>query len=336
MNEISIIYGGRSTEHDASIKSYENILENMDNKQFSIKNSIYVNRNGLILLNGKEISFGTLMDFLENEPSFLINLLHGTEGEDGSWSGVVDIRDIEGSFESVNTSSILMNKQQQQDIVKSKCKNILKTPNSIICRYNDDVDKKIKELNNLKTENVVVKPNSMGASHLTEKINKSNIERIKKLILNIHEYDDIALIQEYIQAEEYTCGVIRKNNIPYALEVINVHTNEMFLGHKEKHSKGYTDVEFVNNDLTDNIKNISKKLFDIFGVIGMCRFDFLVNNNGIYYLEGNLIPGFSKGSAFPRMLKESNIDMNEFWNEMIKEFKHRKHRNKYLKYNIED
>lgn len=336
MKKISIIYGGRSTEHDASIKSYENIVENLDCEKFKLINLIYVERNGNIVFNGERISFGELIGRLEKERVFLINLLHGTEGEDGSWSGVVDIRDIVGSFESVNTSSVLMNKKQQEDIVNSRCSHFLKTPYTILCKYNDDINKIIKEIGSMSSEYIVVKPNSMGASHLTEKIKKEDIKSIKNLIAEIHKYDEGVLIQEYIQADEYTCGIIRKNNKLFALEVIKVKTKGNFLGHKEKHNKGYTEVLFVNNELTDRIKAISFELFEIFGVIGMCRFDFLVKNNEIYFLEGNLIPGFSKGSAFPRMLKESNISISDFLEDLINAFENRKLRNKYLKYNIEE
>ena len=131
MKQLSIIYGGRSTEHDASVKSYENIKEHLDKNKFNIKNTIYVDRNGKLFFNEKEISFGNLIDNIEKDKVFLINLLHGTEGEDGSWSGIMDIRDIEGSFESVNTSSILMNKKKQEDIVKSRCSDVLKIQHKI-------------------------------------------------------------------------------------------------------------------------------------------------------------------------------------------------------------
>ena len=167
MKQLSIIYGGRSTEHDASVKSYENIKEHLDKNKFNIKNTIYVDRNGKLFFNEKEISFGNLIDNIEKDKVFLINLLHGTEGEDGSWSGIMDIRDIEGSFESVNTSSILMNKKQQEDIVKSRCSDVLKIPHTICCKYNDDIEQVIKHIECIKTEYVVVKPNNMGASHLT-------------------------------------------------------------------------------------------------------------------------------------------------------------------------
>lgn len=336
MKMISILYGGRSTEHDASIKSYENIIENIDSNKFIVKYNIYIDRNGEIFCNSQKISFGEIIGILFEENIFTLNLLHGTEGEDGSWSGLADIRDLKGSFESVNTSSILMNKQQQCDIIKSRYNHILKVPYTILCNIKDDKEKIVEKLKCIKTDLVVVKPNNMGASHLTEKIEKNDIKSIQKLLDKIYEYDDNALIQEYIQAEEYTCGVIRKENKPFALEVINVHTGNMFLGHKEKHNKGLTEVLFVDNLLTNKIKEISIMLFQIFDVVGMCRFDFLVKNNEIYFLEGNLIPGFSKGSAFPRMLKESGITINHFLEELINSFENKREKKKYLKYNIED
>ena len=74
----------------------------------------------------------------------------------------------------------------------------------------------------------------------------------------------------------------------------------------------------------------------MFNVIGMCRFDFLVTSSGqLYYLEGNLIPGFSNGSAFPMMLKEENISLTDFTVNLFEAFEKQKKLNKYLFYNID-
>ena len=48
--KIGIIYGGRSTEHDASLKSKENFESNLDNR-FEIVELIFVDRKGQIKLN---------------------------------------------------------------------------------------------------------------------------------------------------------------------------------------------------------------------------------------------------------------------------------------------
>ena len=42
MRKIGIIYGGRSTEHDASLKSKENFFKNLDKDQFDIVELIFV------------------------------------------------------------------------------------------------------------------------------------------------------------------------------------------------------------------------------------------------------------------------------------------------------
>ena len=126
MKKIGIIYGGRSTEHDASLKSQENFYNNLDKGIFDIKELIFVDREGKIFFNGEEISFGNLIDKIQrNSDISYLNLLHGQEGEDGSWSGVFDICDIKGTFETVNTSSILMNKYQQSSVVFSLSSDLL-------------------------------------------------------------------------------------------------------------------------------------------------------------------------------------------------------------------
>ena len=67
----------------------------------------------------------------------------------------------------------------------------------------------------------------------------------------------------------------------------------------------------------------------------MCRFDFLVSNSKIYYLEGNLIPGFSNESAFPMMLKEAKISLSDFLSYLINSYDKTEKKNKYLPYRID-
>ena len=87
----------------------------------------------------------------------------------------------------------------------------------------EDSDEKIIEsIKSISTEFVIVKPNSMGASHFTEKIKKNDNANLLKLIRKIFEYDDNALIQEFIDGDEYTCGIIELNNNPFPLPIIHV------------------------------------------------------------------------------------------------------------------
>lgn len=338
MKKIGIVYGGRSTEHDASLKSKETFMEELDKNEFEVSHIIFVDRDGSIKFNNEDISFGELINKMKcSKDVFYLNLLHGNEGEDGSWCGVMDVCDVQGSFESVNTSSVLMNKFQQSCIAEKLCESLY-MPKTIIAKKDKDLDVLRNELYKATYEKVIIKPNNMGASHFTKKMDVKNIEEIVKFVLEVFEYDDEVLIQEFIDGEEYTCGVIRHKGEIFALPIIHVQTATEFLGHEEKHTHGSTIIDFDNFEEEVLISLLSKKLFEIFNIIGMCRFDFLIDRkqNKIFFLEGNLLPGFSGGSAFPRMLKKANITISEFMNDMIENYSKKVKRNKFLPYNIED
>lgn len=335
MKKIGIIYGGRSTEHDASLKSKENFLTNLDSDDFEIVDLIFIDRNGSIYLNNKLVSFGGLIDYMKKRSDIsYLNLLHGQEGEDGSWCGIFDICDIAGTFESVNTSSILMNKYQQSLLVSNTFSNLV-IPKSYL--INDSNKHKLLEmLVEIKTEYIIVKPNSMGASHFAQKLNKKSFKNINNLINQILIYDNEAIIQEFIEGEEYTCGVIDYKGTIMALPIIHVKSKFDFLDHVSKHKTGNTicDFNFFKQKL--ELEKLSIELFKFFNVIGMCRFDFIITGDDkIYYLEGNLIPGFSNESAFPMMLKEEKISLTDFTKSLFSAYEKRKKRNKYLPYDID-
>ena len=181
---------------------------------------------------------------------------------------------------------------------------------------------------------MIVKPNSMGASHFVGKFHVSEVHGIEDFITSIFPYSKSVLIQEFIYGTEYTCGVMNEQGRPTALPVIRVSTASGVLGHQEKHQHGSAQITFEDSAISKEIQRISIELFELFRVNGMVRFDFLVCNHGVFFLEGNLIPGFSKGSAFPMMLYESGQTLNDFLLNMIDAFSKSSEVNKFLPYSI--
>ena len=99
-----------------------------------------------------------------------------------------------------------------------------------------------------------------------------------------------------------------------------------------KNSEGVYETDFVDCVLWTGL---SCELFKLFNIIGMCRFDFLVGNDKIYFLEGNLIPGFSSESAMPMMLKQANISLSDFMENLVRSYLRKQKNSKYLPYHID-
>ncbi|PGW57453.1 D-alanine--D-alanine ligase family protein [Bacillus thuringiensis] len=355
MGKYCIFMGGRSTEHDASLLSYQGILKSHLNPlhtKIELMKVYYISRDGEVflhdkspfplmedeLLQGEKLNVSKFIEMLCKDPTYQLNLLHGNEGEDGSWQGLADILDLNGSYESVFASSLTMNKWAQSILATSICQPELLIPRTWKVSESDD-DTFLKQIIfELKGKECVIKPNKMGASHFTETYKDINLEKLKEIKENILKYDTHVIIQEFIKGIEYTVGCISVNNKLEILPIIEAKTKRNFLGHTEKHRKGHIDIRviFDKKDLFDQLKRITEQLFIAFELSFMCRFDFIVDSSGsIYFLEGNSIPGLMSGSAFTKMLHESNFTFEDFLLFHIKSGENMEKIKKKLIYSIE-
>ena len=192
---IAIIYGGRSTEHDASLASFHNIKENLS-PDITIVYSIFINRDGICYLNNKKKPIEKIIEFIKKKNIFLVNLLHGNEGEDGAWQGIAEVCDIDGSFETVSTASITMNKYFQSSV--SKAISGLYVPKSLLITKNENLKNIINKIKKLNIAEIIIKPNSMGASHFVKRLRLSNRVDISAQINEILKFDRGVIIQEFI------------------------------------------------------------------------------------------------------------------------------------------
>ncbi|SDY10720.1 hypothetical protein [Thermoactinomyces sp. DSM 45892] len=355
MNEcISVLVGGRSTEHDASLLSYQGVLSDLQKRHdhhLTLTSVYYISREGQIyyqhqapfpvdeeeLKKGSLIRLGEFIDRLQDKDIFHLNLLHGNEGEDGAWQGLAEISNLRGTFGSVFASTITMNKWAQS-ILATSCISRLQHPRMYrITEF--DTEKTIERIiSEISWDECVVKPNRMGASHLTELYKGLTKESLLSLYRKLSRYDPEVLVQEYIAGTEYTVGCIERYGEVITLPVIEAKTSRQFLGHMEKHQKGYieTHIHHVDSERTAELKEISQKLFRQFDLSVMCRFDFIVSGSGVpYYLEANSIPGLMSGSAFPKMLAAASLDLVDLIQWSIETTNPRVRREKVLCYNIE-
>lgn len=331
MKKIGIIYGGRSTEHDGSLDTKKGVMEFIDRNKFPVVDSVYIDREGNISLNEEKITTGGLVDRIKNNKDiFYLNLMPGNEGEDGSWSGIFDICDGNGSFESVNTSAVLMNKYQQC------CFALSLLPDMVLCPASALIDRGASQetidcvIDGFSSE-IIIKPNNMGSSHFMDIFVPSDKAGIKEFLKGLFEFDQTALLQDFIEGDNYSCGIYGTKDGPKALPVVFQKIEARYMSHAAKFGGSWEKI-FKYNDLTERIQQLSIKLKEIFNITGMCRFDFIVKDDRIYFLEGNLVPSLHPLGSFINMLKAAGIDFNDFLADMIYSFEHRAKNKKLLVY----
>jgi D-alanine-D-alanine ligase len=320
-NKISIIFGGKSPEHPASLESFRYVLSTLESEQhdLTLQNIIYLDRENIASIrrykkgtssekyiqHKKPLTFIEAIQLLMHEQAFIINLLHGNYGEDGHIQGVAKYAGLKGTFGDVLPSSLAMSKFHMGKYVAG-AHSALKLPKTIPI-----VEEKIKDApqiinNNFRDQKIVVKPNSLGASLFTELhiIKRTMAHGIQKNLQDIFEYDRLALAQEYIEGMEYSIGCIRYFGKTVTLPPVLIETDRQFFGHSEKHEAGNVREIIIEktDPTTECLRKVSEEIFEIAGFENMCRFDYIVSPNGeCYFLEANPIPGLMQNSIFPRM-----------------------------------
>lgn len=329
--KIIIVYGGQSTEHDASKKSFEYLCSRINSVglrgDLQVSHILYVTRDGKATIsnydktkdasyyekNDNYVSIFDAFKFIKKNGLFAYTILHGQNGEDGRAQGVSDFFSLRSDFGSVLSCTLGMSKYHFNQYLKGNFTKI-KFPETVCLRNPKNIE---KEIVHLKGKEIVVKPNSLGASILTEKfiLNDEFFSRILGLCQRIFEFDVMVLIQEYIKGIEYSCGCLEKDEEVIVFPLVRIETPNNFFGHKEKHIQGYSKEilieEIDDTKLLQTAKDVMRKIFCDLNFRHAARFDFIVRDNDIFFLEVNPLPGIMKNSIFPKMLRSKGWDVED-------------------------
>ena len=350
---VNILVGGRSTEHDASLHSYEHVLSQIvsdSTGRLAIAGVYYIALDGGVhphraapwpssaaelAAPEAEVLLDIVAELARSEwPVF--SLLHGNEGEDGGWQGLAQIVGLQGTFGPVLTSALAMSKFHMSLVATSI--EMIRMPRTVFLdAWSTDADLETA-CGTLGSQPSVVKPNNMGASLFTSYHDVLDLGTLKRIRQELLPYDPEMLVQEYVNGDEYTAGCLEAAGEVIALPIIKAVTARGFLGHEEKHRSGMVRPEILpaDTDLSRRISDVSKNLFRRFRFLGFCRFDYIVGSDGgLYFLEANALPGLMSGSAYTLMLKTAGYGMIDLIEYCVDAARARPIRQTQLRYNID-
>lgn len=311
MEKITVIYGGKSFEHDISIRSYKSFVEKI-NKKYQLS-TIYVDKDGLWYENNKLMN--NVVDFLK-EQDVIFPLIHGNIGEDGKLQGLFETFDIKYVGSNTISSALAMDKAFCKIILDKY--NIKQVPYVILNKKT-----KIKEITSKLNYPVIVKPANGGSSIGISIAN--NARELVKALSNAFKYDKKVVVEKFVKARELEVGVIENNGI--ICSSIGEIKSQGFYDFDSKYIKD-TEV-IVNADLKKEtklkIKEYAREIFKILECSGFARVDFLYDeiNEELYFNEINTIPGFTDISMFPKLFINDGYSYSEIIDILIKNAKRR-------------
>ena len=334
---IALVMGGYSGEHDISIASGNQVYGQLDHTKYNVY-KIVVDREGWYGLapapspsgEGSEIrvpvdmnDFSILLPAPQGEGqgvrlhfdlAFII--VHGNPGENGVLQGYFDMLGIRYTTCGFYTSSLTFHKGYCNPVVKSF--GLVKVAKSVLLYKEPPTEEKLDELMTDMHYPVFVKPAAGGSSVATTKV-KSR-EALLPAIREALTEDRQVLVEEFIPGREFDCGVFRPaqgKKLVFPITEIIPKGGHEFFDYEAKY-QGFSDEvtpAVVDEAIAKHIQKVSYRLYDLLGCAGIVRFDYIYNTEEqeLYFLEVNTIPGQSAESIAPKQAKAMGISPAELY-----------------------
>jgi D-alanine-D-alanine ligase len=294
---VALLYGGRSGEHEVSLRSAESVRAALDDGKYEVIPY-------LIAKDGKWSPHA-----LSPEPGgnagidVVFPVLHGTFGEDGTIQGLLELADLPYVGAGVLASAVSMDKS----ITKKLCAQAnLPVVEHVILHRGDFYP---ATLQLPFPYPAFVKPANLGSSVGITKVKDD--PGFHEALAIAMRYDEKVIVERGVTGREFECAVLG-GRPPKASVPCEIIPSQEFYTYEDKYLLDQARIELPPKLTADQIAELqclAVTSFDTVGCEGMARVDFLMSGEtGKFYVnEINTIPGFTSISMYPKMLEYSGI-----------------------------
>ena len=363
---IGVIFGGRSLEHDLSVLTAIQAMDNIDKERYEVV-PIYITKDltfysggmlryidsykdfrlidryatkvNLINKNGKFILQTTgLIKRVYKEIHLAFPMVHGKYTEDGSIVGYLETLGIPIVGSDIYSSSLCQDKVFTKEVLNG---NDIPVVDYVYFSDSDykldkeDIFKKIEEL----SYPLIIKPARLGSGIGIEIVNRK--EELESSIEKAMKNDERVLVEEYIaDRREFNMAVLLSKGKLVGSVIEEIIKDEP-CNYYDKYRKDNEDDTFkrifpadISKTLTEEIEKTSKKTYKVLALSGVARIDYVYDNKKkkLYVNEVNTIPNFFSHHLFD----DKNIDYRELLGIMIKEAIDKIHKENDMVKDIED
>lgn len=235
--------------------------------------------------------------------------LHGENGENGKVQATFDLYGIKYTGTGYLSSALAMDKSLSKRLFAA---NGIPTPAGI------SMKKEECQWEFAKTGLAfpcVVKP-CCGGSSIGVSIVR-NEKEYQKALEEAFRWEQEVVIEEYIRGREFSVGVMDFQALP----IIEIAPIEGFYDYKNKYAAGSaveTCPAEISAEITARMQRCAEDVAKVLGLNTYSRMDFLLDDEDhIYCLEANTLPGMTSTSLIPQEAKAVGIDFEQLCEKII-------------------
>lgn len=329
---IAVIYGSDSSEWEVSCRSGEFTASRLDETRYDVyeifarfgkwcvtacrkQNSMRITfpEGARPEIDKTDFSVSILGEKIKFD--FVYIMQHGAPGENGLLQGYLEMLGIPFSSCSSFVSTVAFDKYA--------CKSYLRDVDFVRCapdafvRKGEDLEAFEKKVLSKLSFPLFVKPTNGGSSFGITKVKKA--EDLVPAIQYAFSEGPMVIVEQGVAGRELTCAAYRTSQGVKALPVIEIVTENDYFDYDAKYN-GHSQ-ELCPAPITDQerelIQQTTCKAYDHLGCSGVVRIDYILGEDGLYFLEVNTIPGMTSASLVPKMVRTAGMDMTDFLNTII-------------------
>ncbi|HMK36022.1 MAG TPA: D-alanine--D-alanine ligase family protein [Desulfomonilaceae bacterium] len=340
---VALIFGGRSAEHEVSLRSASSVFQAMDKSRYEVIPVLITQDAAWFRMPADDSSFRTGVDLsgkakllFSPDPAhkgFLVldgrggiqpmdadvvfPVLHGTYGEDGTLQGLFELANVPYVGCGVLASAVGMDKILMKAAFKENGLEVgpfFWFLRSDWKRRRSDILKRLQ----LSTFPVFVKPANLGSSvGITKVADPSGFEAAVHLAAS---YDRKILVEDGISGRELEVSVLG-NDDPVASLPGEVVSHANFYDYEEKYLRDTAELIIPADLLPDVVEAAQDAATGAFKAVdgsGLARVDmFLTADRRIVVNEINTLPGFTSISMYPKLWEATGLPYSQLIDRLV-------------------
>ena len=343
VKRVAIIFGGKSAEHEVSLRSARNVLDAMDRDRYEPV-LVWIAKDGAWYVVDEELflqatdseeeleaqrgilhkivflpeGHGEIFDITAGKSltdvHIVFPVLHGPMGEDGTIQGVLKVANVPFVGAGVLGSAVSMDK----DIMKRLLRDAgVPTARSVIVRSGEY--RSYAEVSTILGVPFFLKPANLGSSIGVSKV--SNVDQYETALDEAFLYDRKVIIEEYIRGREIECSVLGnkdpKTSIPGEIIV-----HDEFYSYDTKYISETGAALSIPAELTEEeVQKVQEVAVDAYKALeceGLGRVDFFLTHEGeVLVNEINTLPGFTSISMYPKLWEVSGLSYTKLVTKLL-------------------
>jgi D-alanine-D-alanine ligase len=351
---IGVIFGGRSGEHEVSIRSARSVIEAMDTSKYEVV-PVAITKTGNWLapaVSARLLPEGTQRRLssrilgqsradvsIIGDPSrrglarldrndkaepidVVFPVLHGTFGEDGTIQGLLEMAAVPFVGCGTLASACGMDKVAMKALFQEVGLPICKHTWLLRSEFEHEPERALRRVVKEIGFPAFVKPANLGSSVGVSKA--SDKKSLAQAIELAARYDRKIMVEEAVEGREIECAVIGNDDPQASLpgEYVIHEESAHFLDYTEKYSST-GNVEFVvparvSKAVAKRIQKMAVEAYKAIDASGLSRVDFFLKPEGQLLLnEINTLPGLTDVSGFPKMWEASGVPFSQIIDQLI-------------------